>query len=72
MLEFFWDVLYSNTMYDQISNEIDTTWNMVTLDNSIHAMWDKRGLILTPLTPNSAYMKIGDVDFESFNLDISY
>jgi len=72
MLEFFWGVQYTNTLYDQISHEIDTTWNMVTLDNSIHAMWDKGAIILTPLTLNGVHINIGDVYFGSFDLEVSY
>lgn len=51
MLEFFCLVQYTNTLYEQISHHIDTTWNMVTL-YSINAMWDKWAIILTLLATN--------------------
>lgn len=51
MLEFFCRVQYTNTLYEQISRHIITTWNMITLD-SINAMWDKWAIILTPLATN--------------------
>lgn len=51
MLEFFCLVQYTNTLYEQISHHIDTTWNMVTL-YSINAMWDRWAIILTLLATN--------------------
>jgi len=58
MLELIWGVQYTNTLYQEISSEIDTTCNMVALDNSIHAMWDKGALFLTPLGTNGPVLRL--------------
>jgi len=52
MLELFWGVDKTNRAFARVRNDINSTANLVTLDNSIHSMFDNGSLTLTPIEPS--------------------
>jgi len=50
MLEFFYGVESTNNLFGMISRDTNHPTNLITLDNSIHAMFDNSSLLLLPIS----------------------
>jgi len=50
MLEVFYGQPVTNQMFNDLSKNINNLGNLIALDNSIHAMFDKGTISLTPHT----------------------
>jgi len=58
MMELFAGVEATNGMFAGMRSQINDLSNLVTLDNSIHSMFDNRRLTLTPITPTGVQIPI--------------
>jgi len=55
-------------MFLEILGNINSYLNLISLDNSIHSMFDNKGVILRPLTVTTDSISINYNDFDDYML----
>ena len=50
LVELFFGVEQTNQIFSSVARSIDSLWNLVSLDKSLHALYDSGHLVLVPVT----------------------
>jgi len=72
MLELFFGIQAIDTMFLEISGNINSLVNLVSLDNSVHSMFDNEHLMLRPLTVTGEPLSIYGNYFDDYILVVYY
>lgn len=72
MLEIFFGVEHTDHIFDVTATNLDTLWNVVSLHNSIHSMYDNGRLVLVPMTLEGKPIPIHSTFDGAYKLQIRF
>ncbi|KAG0635672.1 hypothetical protein HOY80DRAFT_1056522 [Tuber brumale] len=72
MVEMFLGIDNTNKLFQEVRANLNSGANLVSLDNSTHAMYDNGALILTPLGPLFEPISVGSAPLTGYWLTVTY